>query len=63
MFNCPLDNLQTETKGTVLLKDAQELKDFTKSEENMLKNAVQAKVEDDFLDSNFHQFWSFMYIY
>jgi len=42
MFNCPLDNLQTETKGTVLLKDAQELKDFTKSEENMLKNAVQS---------------------
>ena len=30
MFNCPLDNLQTETKGTVLLKSATELKDFTK---------------------------------
>ena len=44
MFNCPLDNLQTGTKGTVLLKNAEELKDFTKSEENMLKTAVQALV-------------------
>ena len=42
MFNCPLDNLQTETKGTVLLKSATELKDFTKGEENMLKNSVDA---------------------
>ena len=42
MFNCPLDNLQTETKGTVLLKSASELKDFTKGEENMLKNSVDA---------------------
>ena len=41
MFNCPLDNLQTETKGTVLLKSATELKDFTKGEENMLKNSVE----------------------
>lgn len=40
MFNCPLDNLQTETKGTVLLKSAEELKEFTKGEENMLKNSV-----------------------
>jgi len=42
MFNCPLDNLQTETKGTVLLKSAEELKEFTKGEENMLKNAIEA---------------------
>ena len=42
MFNCPLDNLQTETKGTVLLKSAEELKDFTKGEENMLKNSIEA---------------------
>lgn len=42
MFNCPLDNLQTETKGTVLLKNADELKNFTKTEEMQLYNAVKA---------------------
>jgi len=42
MFNCPLDNLQTETKGTVLLKSAEELKDFTKGEENMLKDCIES---------------------
>lgn len=42
MFNCPLDNLQTETKGTVLLKSATELKDFTKGEENLLRNSVKS---------------------
>jgi len=42
MFNCPLDNLQTETKGTVLLKSAEELKNFTKSEENMLQDAIKS---------------------
>jgi len=42
MFNCPLDNLQTETKGTVLLKSAEELKSFTKGEENILRNAVKS---------------------
>jgi len=42
MFNCPLDNLQTETKGTVLLKSATELKDFTKGEENLLRNSIKA---------------------
>lgn len=42
MFNCPLDNLQTETKGTVLLKSAKELKNFTKGEEQMLFKAIQS---------------------
>jgi len=42
MFNCPLDNLQTETKGTVLLKSATELKAFTKGEENMLRDSIKA---------------------
>jgi len=45
MFNCPLDNLQTETKGTVLLKNADELKNFTKTEELQLYNAVKAIAE------------------
>lgn len=45
MFNCPLDNLQTETKGTVLLKNAEELKNFTKTEEAQLYNAVKAIAE------------------
>jgi T-complex protein 1 subunit theta len=42
MFNCPLDNLQTETKGTVLLKSAEELKSFTKGEETLLRDTIKS---------------------
>jgi len=39
-FSCPLDNMATETKGTVLLKSAQELMDFSKGEESMLEKVI-----------------------
>ena len=37
VFTCPFDMLATETKGTVLLKNAKELKDFSKGEENLME--------------------------
>lgn len=39
-FSCPLDNMTTETKGTVLLKSAQELMEFSKGEESMLEKTI-----------------------
>lgn len=36
VYSCPLDNLQTETKGTVLINTADELKDFSKVSSNVL---------------------------
>lgn len=39
-FSCPLDNMTTETKGTVLIKNAQELMDFSKGEESMLEQCI-----------------------
>lgn len=41
VFSCPIDISQTETKGTVLLKNAQEMLDFTKGEEERLEAAVK----------------------
>jgi T-complex protein 1 subunit theta len=41
VFSCPLDASQTETKGTVLLKSAQEMLDFTKGEEASLEAAIK----------------------
>lgn len=41
VFTCPLDISQTETKGTVLLKNAKEMLDFTKGEEEQLQNAIK----------------------
>jgi chaperonin GroEL (HSP60 family) len=37
VFTCPLDVAQTETKGTVLLKNAEEMLNFTTGEENHLE--------------------------
>jgi len=42
VFTCPFDMLATETKGTVLLKNAKELKDFSKGEENLMEAHVKA---------------------
>lgn len=36
VFNCPIDISTTETKGTVLLHNAQEILDFSKGEEHQL---------------------------
>ncbi|KAJ2905589.1 putative T-complex protein 1 [Zalerion maritima] len=41
VFSCPLDISQTETKGTVLLKSAKEMLDFTKGEEEQLEAAIK----------------------
>jgi T-complex protein 1 subunit theta len=41
VFACPIDISQTETKGTVLLKNAKEMLDFTKAEEKQLENAIK----------------------
>ncbi len=35
--------MQTETKGTVLIKTAQELTDFSRGEEQMLEEQIKAK--------------------
>lgn len=41
VFTCPIDISQTETKGTVLLKNAKEMLDFTSGEEQQLEAAVK----------------------
>jgi T-complex protein 1 subunit theta len=41
VFSCPIDASQTETKGTVLLKNAKEMLDFTKGEEDRLEAAIR----------------------
>ena len=41
VYSCPIDISQTETKGTVLLKNAQEMLDFTKGEESQMENIVK----------------------
>ncbi|KAI5296071.1 T-complex protein 1 subunit theta [Ascosphaera acerosa] len=41
VFSCPIDISQTETKGTVLLHNAQEMLDFTKGEEARLEAAIK----------------------
>ncbi|KAL4817444.1 TCP-1/cpn60 chaperonin family-domain-containing protein [Aspergillus spinulosporus] len=41
VFSCPIDISQTETKGTVLLKNAQDMLDFTKGEEERLEAVIK----------------------
>jgi len=41
VFSCPIDISQTETKGTVLLKNAKEMLDFTKGEEHQIENIIK----------------------
>lgn len=41
VYSCPIDISQTETKGTVLLKNAKEMLDFTKGEENQLEQIIK----------------------
>lgn len=41
VFSCPIDISQTETKGTVLLQNAQEMVDYTKGEEDRLETAIK----------------------
>jgi T-complex protein 1 subunit theta len=41
VFSCPIDTSVTETKGTVLLKSAKEMMNFTTGEETQLEAAIK----------------------
>jgi len=41
VFSCAIDTSQTETKGTVLLKNAKEMLDFSKGEEAQLEASIK----------------------
>eukprot|EP00124_Ichthyophonus_hoferi_P005742 Ihof_evm1s931 gene=Ihof_evmTU1s931 len=45
VFACPLDTARTETKGTVLIKNAQELLNFSNEEEVILEQQIKAVAE------------------
>lgn len=45
LFSCPIDVTQTETKGTVLIKSADELMNFSRGEENLLELQIKAIAE------------------
>ncbi|XP_071479827.1 T-complex protein 1 subunit theta-like [Diadema antillarum] len=42
VYSCPVDSSHTETKGTVLIKSAAELMNYSKGEENALENQIKA---------------------
>merc|ERR1719443_1058789 len=42
VYSIPLDSVTTETKGTVLLKSAEELKAYNDSEEASLEKVIKA---------------------
>ena len=42
IFNCPLETGQGETKGTVLLKNAEELLNYTKGEEGQMESFIES---------------------
>ncbi|CAH2238595.1 jg10878 [Pararge aegeria aegeria] len=41
IYSCPVDITQTETKGTVLIKSADELLNFSKGEESLLEKQIK----------------------
>lgn len=41
VFSCPVDITQTETKGTVLIKSADELLNFSRGEESLLEKQIK----------------------
>ena len=45
VYSCPIDVMQTETKGTVLIKTAQELLDFSQGEENVVEQQIKGIAE------------------
>lgn len=45
LFSCPIDITTTETKGTVLIKSAEELKNFSRGEEELLEKQIKAVVD------------------
>lgn len=42
VFTCPVDTMQTETKGTVLIKNAEELQKYSRGEECLLESQIKA---------------------
>lgn len=42
LYSCPVDIAQTETKGTVLIKTADELVKFSRGEESLLEAQIKA---------------------
>jgi len=42
VLSCPLDSMATETKGTVLIKNADELMSFSKGEEDLLESQIKS---------------------
>lgn len=42
VYTCPVDTAATETKGTVLIKTADELVNFSRGEENLLEAQIKA---------------------
>lgn len=42
IYSCAVDIMQTETKGTVLIKSADELMNFSRGEENLLELQIKA---------------------
>uniref|UniRef100_A0A0A9W6L5 T-complex protein 1 subunit theta n=2 Tax=Lygus hesperus TaxID=30085 RepID=A0A0A9W6L5_LYGHE len=42
IYSCPIDNATTETKGTVLIKTADELMKFSEGEESRLESQIKA---------------------
>ncbi|KAG8249923.1 T-complex protein 1 subunit theta [Homalodisca vitripennis] len=45
VFTCAVDITQTETKGTVLIKTAEELMNFSRGEESLLEEQIKAIAE------------------
>lgn len=41
VYSCPVDITQTETKGTVLIKTADELLNFSRGEESLLEKQIK----------------------
>lgn len=42
VYTCPIDSVQTETKGTVLINTAEELMNFSRGEETLLEKQIKA---------------------
>ncbi|XP_075245222.1 T-complex protein 1 subunit theta-like [Convolutriloba macropyga] len=45
VYSCPIELLSTETKGTVLINNAEELKSFSKGEENAIEQRIKDIVD------------------
>ena len=46
VYSCPFDSMATETKGTVLLKSASELLEFSKGEEDLIEQVSNKRCKN-----------------